>query len=163
MKFRAVYLSSLLVLTGCATTPADCDPANRSASLLTKMSCDSSGAYRQKVNDQEQQLQRNQELNALSHQILIDMESRKQHSNTTLAQEQADQQALKASLSQLVAQLKVKGGKQAGLQRQINALAKAEQQFTPSSSDNAAQVAAKREEAAQLEAKVKELNQSLGY
>ncbi|BEE16380.1 lipoprotein [Aeromonas enteropelogenes] len=163
MKFRAVYLSSLLVLTGCATTPADCDPANRSASLLTKMSCDSSGAYRQKVNDQEQQLQRNQELNALSHQILIDMESRKQHSNTTLAQEQADQQALKASLSQLVAQLKVKGGKQAGLQRQINALAKAEQQFTPSSNDNAAQVAAKREEAAQLEAKVKELNQSLGY
>ena len=91
------------------------------------------------------------------------MESRKQHSNTTLAQEQADQQALKASLSQLVAQLKVKGGKQAGLQRQINALAKAEQQFTPSSNDNAAQVAAKREEAAQLEAKVKELNQSLGY
>ena len=162
MKFRAVYLSSLLVLTGCATTPADCDPSNRSASLLTKMSCDSSGGYRQKVNDQEQQLQRNQELNALSHQILTDMESRKLRSNTTLAQEQADQQALKASLSQLVAQLKVKGGNQVGLQ-QITALTQAEQQFTPSSNDNAAQVVARREEAALLEAKVKELNQSLGY
>ena len=160
MKFRAVYLSSLLVLTGCATTPADCDPSNRSASLLTKMSCDSSGGYRQKVNDQEQ---RNQELNALSHQILTDMESRKLRSNTTLAQEQADQQALKASLSQLVAQLKVKGGNQVGLQQQISALSQAEQQFTPSSNDNAAQVAARREEAALLEAKVKELNQSLGY
>ena len=163
MKFRAVYLSSLLVLTGCATTPADCDPANRSASLLTKMSCDSSGGYRQKVNDQEQQLQRNQELNALSHQILTDMESRKLRSNTTLAQEQADQQALKASLSQLVAQLKVKGGNQVGLQQQITALTQAEQQFTPSSNDNAAQVAARQKEAAILEAKVKELNQSLGY
>ena len=159
MKFRAVYLSCLLVLTGCATTPADCDPSNRSASLLTKMSCDSSGGYRQKVNDQEQQLQRNQELNALSHQILTDMESRKLRSNTTLAQEQA----LKASLSQLVAQLKVKGGNQVGLQQQITALTQAEQQFTPSSNDNAAQVAARREEAALLEAKVKELNQSLGY
>lgn len=163
MKFRAVYLSSLLVLTGCATTSADCDPSNRSASLFTKMSCDSSGGYRQKVNDQEQQLQRNQELNALSHQILTDMESRKLRSNTTLAQEQADQQALKASLSQLVAQLKVKGGNQVGLQQQISALSQAEQQFTPSSNDNAAQVAARREEAALLEAKVKELNQSLGY
>ena len=163
MKFRAVYLSSLLVLTGCATTPADCDPANRSASLLTKMSCDSSGGYRQKVNDQEQQLQRNQELNALSHQILTDMENRKKRSNTTLAQEQADQQALKASLSQLVSQLKLKVSNQAGLQQQITELEQAEQQFTPSSNDNAAQVAARQKEAAILEAKVKELNQSLGY
>ena len=163
MKFRAVYLSSLLVLTGCATTPADCDPSNRSASLLTKMSCDSSGGYRQKVNDQEQQLQRNQELNALSHQILTDMENRKQRSNTTLAQEQADQQALKASLGQLVSQLKLKVSNQAGLQQQITELEQAEQQFTPSSNDNAAQVAARQKEAAILEAKVKELNQSLGY
>ena len=48
-------------------------------------------------------------------------------------------------------------------QQQITALTQAEQQFTPSSNDNAAQVAARREEAALLEAKVKELNQSLGY
>ncbi|MCU7986836.1 hypothetical protein [Shewanella sp. SW24] len=163
MKLRAVYLSSLLVLSGCATTPADCDPANRSASLLTKMSCDSSGGYRQKIDNQEQQLKQNQELNTLSHQILAAMESRKQRSNITLAQEQADQQALKTSLSQLVAQLKLKGGIQTSLQQQITELAEAEQRFTPFSNDNAAQVAARRKEAAILEVKVKELNKSLGY
>ena len=91
------------------------------------------------------------------------MENRKQRSNTTLAQEQADQQALKASLGQLVSQLKLKVSNQAGLQQQITELEQAEQQFTPSSNDNAAQVAARQKEAAILEAKVKELNQSLGY
>lgn len=58
------------------------------------------------------------------------MENRKQRSNTTLAQEQADQQALKASLSQLVSQLKLKVSNQAGLQQQITELEQAEQQFT---------------------------------
>ena len=47
--------------------------------------------------------------------------------------------------------------------QQITELEQAEQQFTPSSNDNAAQVAARQKEAAILEAKVKELNQSLGY
>ncbi|MGL5288224.1 MAG: hypothetical protein ACRC9N_01790, partial [Aeromonas sp.] len=105
MKFKAVCLSSLLALGGCATTPADCDPTDRTASLLTKMSCDYSGAYRQTITNQEQQVQQDQELNALSHQILTDMESRQQRSSTTLAQEQQDQQELKASVSKLVAQL----------------------------------------------------------
>ncbi|MGL5031034.1 MAG: hypothetical protein ACRC8Q_02175 [Aeromonas sp.] len=163
MKFKAVCLSSLLALGGCATTPADCDPTDRSASLLTKMSCDYSGAYRQTITNQEQQVQQDQELNALSHQILTDMESRQQRSSTTLAQEQQDQQELKASVSKLVAQLQLKGSKQAGMQQQIRALANAEKKFTPRSNDTAAQVAAKQKQAKILEAKVKELNKSLGY
>ncbi|MGL5289901.1 MAG: hypothetical protein ACRC9N_10560, partial [Aeromonas sp.] len=104
-----------------------------------------------------------QELNALSHQILTDMESRQQRSSTTLAQEQQDQQELKASVSKLVAQLQLKGSKQAGMQQQIRALANAEKKFTPRSNDTAAQVAAKQKQAKILEAKVKELNKSLGY
>ncbi|MGL5036427.1 MAG: hypothetical protein ACRC6F_01565 [Aeromonas sp.] len=163
MKFKAVCLSSLLALGGCATTSADCDPTDRSASLLTKMSCDYSGAYRQTITNQEQQVQQDQELNALSHQILTDMESRQQRSSTTLAQEQQDQQELKTSVSKLVAQLQLKGSKQAGMQQQIRALANAEKKFTPRSNDTAAQVAAKQKQAKILEAKVKELNKSLGY
>ena len=62
-----------------------------------------------------------------------------------------------------MSQLKLKVSNQAGLQQQITELEQAEQQFTPSSNDNAAQVAARQKEAAILEAKVKELNQSLGY
>ena len=108
-------------------------------------------------------MQRNQEINRLAHQILTDIETRKQKSDQTLSQEKADLQSLKDSVGLLVGKLKSTGGNQARLQQQIDELAAAEQSFKPSATDSAAQVEAKKKEAAALEAKVKQLSESLGY
>lgn len=162
MNQKLVFLA-VCFLTGCATTATECDPTNADASLFTKLSCDTSGGYRKNITTNEQQLQRNKEINRLTHQILTDIETRKQKSDQTLSQEKADLQSLKDSVSLLVGKLKSTGGNQARLQQQIDDLAAAEQNFKPSSSDSAAQVEAKKKEAAALEAKVKQLSESLGY
>jgi len=150
-------------LSGCATTATECDPSNTDASLFAKLSCDTSGGYRQNITINEQQLQRNQEINRLTHQILADTETRKQRSNQTLSQEKADLQSVKDSVGVLIGKLKSSTGNHARLQQQIDDLAAAEQRFKPSTSDSAAQVEAKKKEAVVLEAKVKQLSESLGY
>lgn len=162
MNLRLIFLT-VCFLTGCATTATECDPTNTDVSLFTKLSCDTSGGYRKNITDNEQQLQRNQEINRLAHQILSDIETRKQKSDHTLSQERTDLLSLKDSVGVLVSKLKSSAGNQARLQQQIDELATAEQNFKPSASDSAAQVAAKKKEAAALEAKVKQLNKSLGY
>ena len=162
MNLKIVFLSACF-LTGCATTATECDPSDADASLLTKLSCDTSGGYRKNITANEQQLQRNQEIKRLAHQILTDIETRKQKSDQTLSQEKADLQSLKDSVGLLVGKLKSTGGNQARLQQQIDELAAAEQSFKPSATDSAAQVEAKKKEAAALEAKVKQLSESLGY
>lgn len=162
MNLRLIFLT-VCFLTGCATTATECDPTNTDVSLFTKLSCDTSGGYRKNITDNEQQLQRNQEINRLAHQILSDIETRKQKSDHTLSQERTDLLSLKDSVGVLVSKLKSSAGNQARLQQQIDELATAEQNFKPSASDSAAQVEAKKKEAAALEAKVKQLNKSLGY
>lgn len=162
MNFRIVFLS-VFFLSGCATTATECDPSNSDASLFAKLSCDTSGGYRENITVNEQQLQRNQEINRLVHQLLIDIETRKQKSNQTLSQGKADLQSLKDSVGLLVDKLKSSRGNNARLQQQINNLAAAEKNFKPSTKDSAVQVEAKKKEAAALEAKVKQLSESLGY
>jgi hypothetical protein len=162
MNFKIVFLS-IFFLSGCATTATECDPSNTDASLFAKLSCDTSGGYRQNITINEQQLQRNQEINRLTHQILADTETRKQRSNQTLSQEKADLQSVKDSVGVLIGKLKSSTGNHARLQQQIDDLAAAEQRFKPSTSDSAAQVEAKKKEAVVLEAKVKQLSESLGY
>lgn len=61
MNLKIVFLSACF-LTGCATTATECDPSDADASLLTKLSCDTSGGYRKNITANEQQLQRNQEI-----------------------------------------------------------------------------------------------------
>lgn len=162
MNIKSIFLI-VCFLTGCATTATECDPTKVDASLFTKLSCDTSGGYSKNITANEQQLQRNQEINRLAHQILFDIEARKQKSDQTLSQEKSDLLSLKNSVGLLVSKLRANGGNQSRLKRQLDELSVAEQSFNPSASDTDAQVKAKQKEAAVLEAKVKQLSESLGY
>jgi uncharacterized protein YcfL len=84
---KYVLLTSLL-LAGCATSPQDCDLHAQDPSFITKLSCTTSGGYRQKSMNKSvaQQSQRD---NKIAQQDLADTQNRVQASSQILADEQA--------------------------------------------------------------------------
>jgi len=85
---KYVLLASVL-LTGCATSPQDCDLQAQDPSFLTKLSCTTSGGYRQKVSEEEQKVQLSQWENQRAKQDLANTQNRQQ--GTDQAQAKAGQ------------------------------------------------------------------------
>lgn len=102
---RYLLLASLL-LAGCATTPQDCDLHAQDPSFLTKLSCTTSGGYRQKVDDQERHVLQSQRDNKIAQQNLADTEIREQASSQKLTDEQTRLKAARSDLAQTLKKLK---------------------------------------------------------
>ncbi|EHK60306.1 lipoprotein [Halomonas sp. GFAJ-1] len=154
--------SSVVLLAGCATTPEQCDPYNRDASLVAKLSCDTSGAYRAQVEQREQQVRLDQEENALFHQVYSDIRAQQQATREDLSVQQEKQQALNSSLQTLLTRLQARSGEELGLQHRLNAI---EQQLNANQEParDEAEIEARRARLAELEQQVSRLQQSLGY
>ena len=73
---RKYALLAALVLTGCTTSPQDCDLHAQDPSFITKLSCATSGGYRQPVDQKEQQVRLSQYQNE-SAQTLAKLKSSK--------------------------------------------------------------------------------------
>ena len=158
-------VGALLVMSGCATQPGECDATNRDASLFTKANCDAGGGYSEQIRQNEAALAKSQQENAMFHQVYHDIAAQQAVSRTDLLAQQKSQAALNQSLSQLLASLKTRSGNKAQVQQQIASL---EQQLNaakakPASTGNAKQLAAKQEELKALQKKVNQLQFSLGY
>ncbi|WP_233234748.1 hypothetical protein [Bordetella sp. LUAb4] len=109
----------LAVLTGCATTAADCDPANKDAGFITKMNCDVGGGYGQHVAQREDDVRAAQAENAQARQVLADLEAQRAAIGKTLAEKTKARDALSASVKKLLAQAKAKSQNNAELKRQL--------------------------------------------
>ncbi|MDA5483152.1 hypothetical protein PGS49_21275 [Yersinia intermedia] len=101
---KYVLLASLL-LAGCATSPQDCDLHAQDPSFMTKLSCTTSGRYRQKVDAQERQILQSQRDNKIAQQDLADTQKREQASNQKLADEQTRLTAAQSDLVQTIKKL----------------------------------------------------------
>lgn len=154
--------SSMLLLAGCATTPEQCDPYNRDASLVAKLSCDTSGAYRAQVEKREQQVHLDQEENALFHQVYQDIQAQQNATRESLSVQQEKQQSLNNSLQALLNRLQARTGEELGLQHRLNDI---EQQLHANQEParDEADMVARRARLAELEQQVSRLQQSLGY
>ncbi len=157
--------AALLALSGCATQPGECDANNRDASLFTKVNCDAGGGYSEQIRQNETELAKSQQENAMFHQVYQDIAAQQAASRTDLQAQQTSQAALNQSLSQLLGSLKARKGNKAQVQQQIASL---EQQLKaaqakPASSTNPKQLAAKQTELKALQKKVNQLQFSLGY
>lgn len=157
--------AALLTLSGCATQPGECDANNRDASLFTKVNCDAGGGYSEQIRQNETELAKSQQENAMFHQVYQDIAAQQAASRTDLQAQQKSQAALNQSLSQLLGSLKARKGNKAQVQQQIASL---EQQLKaaqakPASSTNPKQLAAKQAELKALQKKVNQLQFSLGY
>ncbi|MDR5900288.1 hypothetical protein QC823_15055 [Halomonas vilamensis] len=163
MKLRfLIVLGTLTLLAGCATTPEACDPYNRDASLVTKFSCDTGGGYRARIDAGEQQVQLDQEDNALFRKIERQIMEQQRATRNELRVTNAQHYALEQSVRALVARLQNHTQEQLGLQHQLNELER-QMNATPKSSDNAETLAERQARLEVLQQQVSRLQQSLGY
>lgn len=55
MKFLPLSLAGItLLLSGCVTNPADCDPTAGDVSIITKFNCNYSGTYDNRIEQKKQ-------------------------------------------------------------------------------------------------------------
>ncbi|MCH4812626.1 hypothetical protein [Vreelandella neptunia] len=164
MKLQLIIAaSSLAILSGCATTPAACDPSNRDASLVAKFSCDVGGSYRERLDTNEQQVRLDQEENALFRDIQQQIMEQQRATRNELRVTNQQQYELERTVEQLVARLQNRTQDQLGLQHQLNEV---EQQMQVGSSLQSAESETFAERQARLnilQEQVDRLQQSLGY
>jgi uncharacterized coiled-coil DUF342 family protein len=86
--------------------PQDCDLHAQDPSFITKLSCATSGGYRQQVDQKEQQVRLSQYQNESARQQQDYTQNRQQTLNQKLADEQARLNAVRSDLSQTLAKLK---------------------------------------------------------
>nr|WP_180202163.1 hypothetical protein [Pseudomonas sp. SbOxS1]NYU01506.1 hypothetical protein [Pseudomonas sp. SbOxS1] len=162
---QLMVITAVLALSGCATTPGECDATNRDSSMLTKMNCDYSGGYSDQVKQKEEALSESRRQNAMFRQVYENIQAQQLSTKADLASQQKSQAALNQSLTQLLNSLKARRGNEAQVQKQIADLEKQLKatQVAPTAKPTPAALAAKQQELKTLQKKVNQLQFSLGY
>jgi len=155
---RKYALLASLLLAGCATSPQDCDLHAQDPSFLTKLSCTTSGGYRQKVDQQEQQVLQSQRDNKIAHQELADTQSRVQDSSQKLAAEQARVTAMRSDLTQTLNKLQASKVKNKQSQQEIQKLK--ELQVQAQQANSTSDVTALEQKIAEAKTRIAELEQA---
>ncbi|MGM1052594.1 MAG: hypothetical protein ACQEXO_09395 [Pseudomonadota bacterium] len=156
-------LGGLALLSGCATTPEACDPNNRDASLVAKLSCDAGGGYRARIDAGEQQVLLDREENALFRQIDRQIAEQQRATRSELRVTNAQHHELERDLQELVARLQRRSHDQLGLQHQLNELER-QMDSGPRASDTESETLEERQTRLEtLQRQVNRLQQSLGY
>lgn len=156
-------ISGLALLTGCATSYEACDPYNRDASLITKLSCDASGGYRAHIDAGEQQVELDRQENALFRKIHRQISEQQRATRNELRVTNQEQYELERDIEELVARLGRRSQEHQGLQHQLDDL---ERQMSAEPAPSASDEETLSERHARLEAlqqQVDRLQQSLGY
>src|SRR5690554_2809181 len=123
MIFRLlVAAGGLALLSGCATTPEACDPYNRDASLMAKLSCDAGGGYRARIDAGEQQVELDQEENAQFREIYRQVSEQQRATRNELRVTNQEHYELERNVEALVARLQRRSQDHLGLQHQLNEL-----------------------------------------
>ncbi|EJN35317.1 hypothetical protein PMI35_00239 [Pseudomonas sp. GM78] len=162
---QLMVITAVLALSGCATTPGECDATNRDSSMLTKMNCDYSGGYSDQVKQKEVALSESRKQNAMFRQVYENIQAQQLSTKADLASQQKSQAALNQSLTQLLNSLKARRGNEAQVQKQIADLEKQLKatQVAPTAKASPAALAARQQELKSLQKKVNQLQFSLGY
>ena len=168
LKSSTLIAGCLLLLSGCATSPEECQSWNNDVSLITKMRCDTlaknNGGYAGEVRKREQELLDAKAENELFHQVYQDIVAQQTATKLTLAGQQQQQQQLNQSLTKLMQQLKSRHGNKSEVQHNIaqleNEMATLRNQ---PQGNNPAAAAQKQAELKALQQKVSRLQLSLGY
>src|SRR5471030_301631 len=152
-------LLAAVVLSGCATHAADCDPTTGDVSIVAKFNCNYSGTYDKRVESKQQTLVHEQELNTEFKAVYAAIEQEKTQVDGDLKQRQATNDALNKSMNNLLAQLKKKAAGQARYKKQISELETTLQQAQNQPSKS---VMDKKMELEELRSQVASLQQDLG-
>ena len=155
---RKYALLAALVLTGCTTSPQDCDLHAQDPSFITKLSCATSGGYRQQVDQKEQQVRLSQYQNESAKQQQDYTQNRQQTLNQKLADEQARLNAVRSDLSQSLAKLKSSKIQSRERQQEIAKLQELQRQSQTATS--ASEISAIEKKVAEAKHKIKVLEEA---
>lgn len=155
---RKYLLLATIVLTGCTTSPQDCDLHAQDPSFITKLSCATSGGYRQQVDQKEQQVRLSQYENVSAKQQQAYTQNRQQNVNQKLADEQARLNAVRSDLSQTLALLKSSKIKSSERQKEIQQLQDLQRQSQHA--NGASEIAAIEKKVAEAKKKIKVLEEA---
>ncbi|MFU8537089.1 hypothetical protein [Klebsiella pneumoniae] len=155
---RKYALLAALVLTGCTTSPQDCDLHAQDPSFITKLSCATSGGYRQQVDQKEQQVRLSQYQNESARQQQDYTQNRQQTLNQKLADEQARLNAVRSDLSQTLAKLKSSKIQSRERQQEIAKLQELQRQSQTATSAN--EISAIEKKVAEAKHKIKVLEEA---
>lgn len=155
---RKYALLAALVLTGCTTSPQDCDLHAQDPSFITKLSCATSGGYRQQVDQKEQQVRLSQYQNESAKQQQDYTQNRQQTLNQKLADEQARLNAVRSDLSQTLAKLKSSKIQSRERQQEIAKLQELQRQSQTATS--ASEISAIEKKVAEAKHKIKVLEEA---
>ncbi|HGK7506884.1 hypothetical protein [Kluyvera cryocrescens] len=155
---RKYLILASLALTGCTTSPQDCDLHAQDPSFITKLSCATSGGYRQQVNQKEQQVRLSQYENESAKQQQSYTQNRQQNVNQKLADEQARLNAVRSDLSQTLAQLKSSKIKSTERQQEIKRLQELQRQSQTATSSS--EITAIEKKVAEAKQKIKILEEA---
>lgn len=155
---RKYALLAALVLTGCTTSPQDCDLHAQDPSFITKLSCATSGGYRQQVDQKEQQVRLSQYQNESARQQQDYTQNRQQTLNQKLADEQARLNAVRSDLSQTL--VKLKSSKIQSRERQQEIAKLQELQRQSQTATSASEISAIEKKVAEAKHKIKVLEEA---
>lgn len=155
---RKYALLAALALTGCTTSPQDCDLHAQDPSFITKLSCATSGGYRQQVDQKEQQVRLSQYQNESAKQQQDYTQNRQQTLNQKLADEQARLNAVRSDLSQTLAKLKSSKIQSRERQQEIAKLQELQRQSQTATS--ASEISAIEKKVAEAKHKIKVLEEA---
>lgn len=150
-------LSPLLLITGCSTTPEQCDPTNTNIGIMDKISCNYSGNYQARIDKKEQILENEKRVNAQFREIYATIERQKNSTSSSVKQKQAQLQKLKKELTQLTNEVKQKAKNRDDLQAQVNDI---EQQLKKVNNSNSSELE-KQVELDKLNKKLQQLQKAL--
>ena len=150
-------LSPLLLITGCSTTPEQCDPTNTNIGIMDKISCNYSGNYQARIDKKEQILENEKRANAQFREIYATIERQKNSTSLSVKQKQTQLQKLKTELTQLTNEVKQKAKNRDDLQAQVNDI---EQQLKKVNNSNSSELE-KQVELDKLNKKLQQLQKAL--
>ena len=157
-KISIIFLlSPLLLITGCSTTPEQCDPTNTNIGIMDKISCNYSGNYQARIDKKEQILENEKRANAQFREIYATIERQKNSTSLSVNQKQAQLQKLKKELTQLTNEVKQKAKNRDDLQAQVNDI---EQQLKKVNNSNSSELE-KQVELDKLNKKLQQLQKAL--
>lgn len=136
----------------------DCDLHAQDPSFITKLSCATSGGYRQQVDQKEQQVRLSQYQNESARQQQDYTQNRQQTLNQKLADEQARLNAVRSDLSQTLAKLKSSKIQSRERQQEIAKLQELQRQSQTATS--ASEISAIEKKVAEAKHKIKVLEEA---
>ena len=162
----AISAVALVTLSGCASTPQECDPGNQDAGILSKAGCVYGGHYQQRIDTKQAILLDEQKANQLFQAAYDSLQQDNSQAAADLAAQQVRLKRAQSSVTALLTELKSAAEGNQQLEHQIRNIEEQLQSMQQTmdqagAADKAIPVLQQRQQMAELQLQVRDLQAAL--